>query len=272
MMFMDLLIISGRTIIAIALMFFLTKLLGKRQLSEMSLFGYISGISVGNIAAYIALENEDMWLLAVVSLCIWVLIVILLEKMTLKSKKLRKVIDSDRRLLISKGVILKEALEKEKVTVEELLEKLRDKDVFRVADLESVSMEANGDISIFLKAEHNPLTPSMIGFPIEKEEEPITLIVDGSYELDTMTRNGLDMNWVKKQLDKVKVSADNVFLAQYTKNKSITLHTMDHRTLEVQVSTEKDQNNANQAELEQIKKSLLQAIAIIEQQSNKSSG
>jgi len=57
-MIMDILLITGRTIIAIALMHFLTKLLGKRQLSEMSLFGYISGISVGNIAAYIALEQE----------------------------------------------------------------------------------------------------------------------------------------------------------------------------------------------------------------------
>lgn len=271
-MFMDILIISGRTIIAIALMFFLTKLLGKRQLSEMSLFGYISGISVGNIAAYIALENEDMWLLAVVSLCIWVLIVILLEKSTLKSKKLRKVIDSDRRVLVSKGIVLKEALEKEKITVEELLQKLRDKDVFRVADLESVSMEANGDISVFLKAEYNPLTPSMIGFPIEKEAEPLTIIIDGSYELDTMKRNGIDMNWAKKQLDKVKIAADQVFLAQYIKDKSITIHTMDHRTLEVKLDTQADQHNVNQTELEQIKKSLLQAIAIIEQQANKSSG
>jgi len=270
-MFTDILLISGRTIIAIALMFFLTKLLGKRQLSEMSLFGYISGISVGNIAAYIALEQDNMWLLAAVSLCIWVLIVILLEKSTLKSKMLRKAIDSDRRVLVSKGIVLKEALEKEKITVEELLEKLRDKDVFRVADLESVSMEANGDISIFLKAEHNPLTPSMIGFPIEKEEEPITIIVDGSYELDAMKRNGLDMNWAKKHLDKIKISADQVFLAQYTKNKSITVHTMDHRTLEIKLEQE-NQNNANQTELEQIKKSLLQAIAIIEQQANKPSG
>ncbi|WP_251668927.1 DUF421 domain-containing protein [Paenibacillus camelliae] len=271
MMFMDILLISGRTIIAIALMFFLTKLLGKRQLSEMSLFGYISGISVGNIAAYIALEKNEMWLLASVSLCIWVLIVIILEKFTLKSKKMRKVVDGDRRILISNGNVIKEALRKENMTVEELLEKLRDKDVFRIADVEMVSMEPNGEISIFLKAEHNPLTPSMIGYPIEKEEEPITIIIDGSYEFDAMKNNGLDQNWVEKQLAKVSVAPNQVFIAQYTKDKSLSIHTMDQRTLEVNL--EKQQNNAlNKTEMEQIKKSLLQAIAIIEQQTNKPSG
>lgn len=269
-MFIEILMVMGKTIIAITLMFVLTKMLGKRQLSEMSLFGYISGISVGNIAAYIALEADKLWIFGIVSLILWVLITIILERSTLKSKKLRKIIDSDRRVLVSNGVVLRDALKKEELTVEELLEALREKDVYRIADLESASIEANGDISVFLKAEHMPLTPSMIGYPVEKEQEPITLIVDGSAELDTMKRNGLDMNWLQKQLAKANVALDQVFIAQYTKDKSVTIHTMDSQTLEVKLEKDGDQTKLTQNELAIMKKSLLQALAIIEQQANSS--
>lgn len=269
-MFIEIMMVIGKTIIAITLMFILTKISGKRQLSEMSLFGYISGISVGNIAAYIALEADKLWIFGIVSLIVWVLITLFLEKSTLKSKKLRKIIDSDRRVLVANGVVLRDELKKEELTVEELLEALREKDVYRIADLESASIEANGDISVFLKAEHMPLTPSMIGYPVEKEKEPITLIVDGSAELDTMKRNGLDMNWLEKQLAKANVTLDQVFVAQYIKDKSVSIHTMDSQTLEVKLEKENSETQLSQSELVIMKKSLLQALAIIEQQAKSS--
>lgn len=267
----DLFLITGRTLISIALMFVLTKLLGKRQLSEISLFGYISGISIGNIAAYIALENEDMWMFGILSLCLWVLVTILLEYSTLKSKKLRGYIDSDRRLLIKNGIVLKEALAKEKMTVEELLEQLRDKDVHRIADIENASIEANGQVSVLLKAQHMPLTPATIGLTVERESEPITLVIDGSAELDTLKSSGVDLNWLNKQLAKINMKVEEVFIAQYIKDKELTIHTLDNHFFEIKLSEENSQNQLSAAQLEQLKKSLLQAVALLEQQTTKSS-
>jgi len=268
----DILAIIGRTLIAIASMYFLTKLLGKRQLSEISLFGYISGISIGNIAAYIALENEDLWLLGIISLSIWVFVTIILEKLTLKSKKLRSYIDSSRRHLVKNGVVLKEAMAKENMTAEELLEQLRDKDVHRIADIETASIEANGQVSVLLKAQHTPLTPAMLGIQLENEKEPLTLVIDGSIELETMKSNGIDQNWLKKHLDQVNVQIQDVFIAQYMPNKEITLHTLDHRTIVINLQDESEsQNGLSNSQLEQLKKSLLQAIALLEQQTKKNS-
>jgi uncharacterized membrane protein YcaP (DUF421 family) len=269
-MMTEILLITGRTLIAIVSMFFLTKLLGKRQLSEISLFGYISGISIGNIAAYIALENEKVWLLGIISLCLWVLITVLLERLTLKSKKLRGYVDGDRRLLIKNGIVLKEAMAKEKMTVDELLEQLRDRDVYRIADIENASIEANGQVSVLLKAQHLPLTPAMLGLPVESEYEPITVITDGSAELETMKSKGIDLTWLNKQLATENLKIEDVFIAQYIRDSELSIHTLDHRTITIKLKDDSKSNQLSIVQLDQLKKSLLHAIALIEQQTKKS--
>lgn len=261
--------LTYRTLIALLVMFILTKMLGKRQLSEISLFGYISGISIGNIAAYIAMEDDKLWSLGIIALIIWVGITMLLEYWTLKSKKARNVIDSNRRMLIANGIVLKEALYKERYTVEELLQRLRNKDVYKISDVESASIEANGDISVFLKQDYNPLTPNMLGMRIEPEKEPITLIVDGSMELDTMRHNGISEVWLKEQLDTVNLKYEDVFIAQYTIDQSISLFTLDNRAIEVNLQSEQ---LTEQTKLEDIKRGLLQTIAYLEQQAKKRQG
>ncbi|HIW33648.1 MAG TPA: DUF421 domain-containing protein [Candidatus Paenibacillus intestinavium] len=262
--------LTYRTLIALLVMFTLTKMLGKRQLSEISLFGYISGISIGNLAAYIALENDRAWGLGIIALIIWVGVTMILEYWTLKSKKMRTAVDGSRRMLIANGIVLKEAMHKERYTVEELLERLRNKDIYKLSDVESASIEANGDISVFLKQDFNPLTPNMLGMKIATEKEPMTLIVDGSMELDTMRQNGITEVWLKKQLDTVNLKYDEVFIAQYTIDQSLSLYTLDHRTFEVNLQSEQQQ--AEQMNLEEIKQGLLQTIAYLEQLAKKKQG
>src|SRR5690606_20776996 len=127
----DILDVILHTLLAIVSMFLLTKMLGKRQLSEISLFGYVSGISIGNIAAYIVLEQDERYL-ALICLVVWVSVTYLLERMTLKSEKLRHIIDGKPTLLVENGVLYKEAFKKENFTIDEFLEQLHDHDVFHV--------------------------------------------------------------------------------------------------------------------------------------------
>ena len=136
--------------------------------------------------------------------------------------------------------------------------------------MESASIEANGDISVFLKQDFNPLTPNMLGMKIETEKEPMTLIVDGSMELDTMRHNGISEAWLKKQLDTVHLKYEDVFIAQYTIDQSLSLFTLDDRTFEVDLQNEQQQ--AEQMNLEEIKRGLLQTIAYLEQQAKKKQG
>lgn len=260
-----------RTFMAISFMFILTKMLGKRQLSEMSLFGYISGISIGNIAAYIALEQDENWWLAIIALVLWVLTAVALEYWTIKSKKVRDVVDGKRRMLIADGVVLREALHKERFTVDELLEQLREKDVFRLADVASASLEANGDVSVMLKQEYQPITASMLGYTVPQEKEPVTIISDGSYEFKMMQQNGIAEGWVKKHLKEQNLKVEDVFIAQLTVEQQLTLHTMDERTIEIDLQTD-EQKKSMQQQADQMKQALLQAVAYIEQLTKKQQG
>lgn len=256
--------LTYRTLIAITVMFLLTKMLGKRQLSEISLFGYISGVSIGDIAAFIALENHEYWILGILALILWVGVTVILELSTLKSKNMRNVVDSTRREIIAKGVVLKEALHKERFTIEELLSRLRSKEVYRLSDVESASIEANGEVSIFMKQEYSPLTPSMLGIPVKPEKEPVLLIVDGAVEKSTLRKIGMSEGWLNKQLATVNLKAEDVFIAQLAIGETLSLHTLDQRIVEIKLQSEEVETE--RAMLEHIKQSLIQTIAFLEQQ------
>ncbi|WFR60994.1 DUF421 domain-containing protein [Paenibacillus amylolyticus] len=144
-----------RTLSAVTMLFIITKILGKRQISELSLFEYITGITLGNLVGYISLDTDTKWYLGFLAVFVWVLVSAGAEYLTLKSKKLRDIVDGSSTILIENGALNEKALKKERLTIDEFLEQLRKKDVFRVADVEFAVMEQSGDISVMLKKSIN---------------------------------------------------------------------------------------------------------------------
>ncbi|WP_336772825.1 DUF421 domain-containing protein [Paenibacillus sp. MMO-58] len=206
--------VTLRTFLAILVLFLLTKLVGKRQISQLSFFEYITGISIGNLAAYVSLDLEANWYLGLISLGCWVLVSVGIEFLQLKSKKGRDLIDSKATVLIKGGKVLEDNLKKERLTSDELLEQLRKKDVFRVADVEFAIMEPSGDISVLLTRENQPLTPAHLGIKVAPEHEPQTVIMDGKILDEPLSTVGLNRRWLATELEKIGVSLDNVFIGQ----------------------------------------------------------
>lgn len=203
-----------RTLAAVLFLFLLTRLLGKRQISQLSFFEYITGITIGDLAASISLDLNSNWYLGVISLAVWVAVSLCIEYLQLKSKWARGIIDSSSTVLIKDGKVLEDNLKKEKLTNEELLEQLRKKSVFKAAEVEFAVMEPNGEINILLKKENLPLTPSMLGIKTAPEIEPQTVILDGVAMAEPLATIGRSMGWLKTELEKLGVSLDNVYLAQ----------------------------------------------------------
>lgn len=203
-----------RTLAAVVFLFILTRLLGKRQISQLSFFEYITGITIGDLAAVVSLELDGHWYLGVISLAVWVAVSLLIEFLQLKSKKARGIIDSSGTVLIKDGKVLEDNLKKEKLTNEELLEQLRKKSVFKAAEVEFAVMEPNGEINVLLKKENLPLTPAMLGIKVAPEVEPQTVILDGVAMLEPLATIGKNMAWLNTELNKLGVSLDNVYLGQ----------------------------------------------------------
>jgi uncharacterized membrane protein YcaP (DUF421 family) len=211
---MDWFDIIWRTVLAVVILFLMTKLLGKRQVSQLSLFEYITGITIGSIAAYVSLDAETEWYLGLISLSVWVAFSYGIEYLQLKSKKMRDFIDNKGTVLIQGGKILQENLKKERLTTDELMEQLRKKAAFKVADVEFAIMEPSGDINILLTKENQPLTPKDLGLAPAPEREPQTVIMDGKLMEDALRKSGYNLNWLNKELQQLGVEFSEVFLAQ----------------------------------------------------------
>ncbi|AZK47712.1 DUF421 domain-containing protein [Paenibacillus lentus] len=203
-----------RTLVSVVVLFFLTRMLGKRQVSQLSLFEYITGITIGSIAAYISLDVDTDWYLGIIALVVWVLVSYGIEVLQLKSKRARAWIDSKSTVLIKDGKILEDNLKKEKLTNEELLEQLRKKNVFKAAEVEFAVIEPSGEVNVLLKSEYQPITPSHLGIKVAPEPESQAVILDGRVMDEPLSTLGLNRAWLDTELEKLGVSIDNVFLGQ----------------------------------------------------------
>ncbi|ASS68519.1 MULTISPECIES: DUF421 domain-containing protein [unclassified Paenibacillus] len=214
-----------RTLSSVVVMFIVAKLLGKRQISQLSLFEYITGISIGNIAGYISMDTETQWYLGFVAIGTWALISVGMEYATMKSRAIGGIVDGKGTVLIKNGSILEKNLFKEKLTLDELLEQLRKKSIFKVSEIEFAVMEKSGEINALLKKENQPLTPSMLGWKMSREPETQTVMMDGQVLQEPLQETGLDEDWLRHELSKLKVKPENVFLAQVDAKKQLTVQT-----------------------------------------------
>ncbi|WP_438495489.1 DUF421 domain-containing protein [Paenibacillus sp. IHBB 3054] len=203
-----------RTIFAVVVLFFLTKLLGKRQVSQLSFFEYITGITVGSLAAYISLDTDKTWHLGLIALIVWVAFSLGIEYLQIKSKKARDFIDFKSTVLIKDGKILEDNMKKERLTTDELLEELRKKDVFKLADVEFAIMESDGAINVLLTRENQALTPKDMGIKVAPEKEPQAVIMDGKILDEPLDTLNLSRGWLQGQLEKQGLTAENVYLGQ----------------------------------------------------------
>ncbi|WP_018752418.1 DUF421 domain-containing protein [Paenibacillus sanguinis] len=203
-----------RTLLAAVVLFIITRLLGKRQISQLSFFEYTTGITIGSLAAYISLDVDVEWYIGLVAVGVWFLISISVEYVQLKSKRFRSWIDSSSTVLIQDGKILEGNLKKERLTNEELLEQLRKKSIFKTAEVEFAVMEPDGQINALLKTEHQPLTPAQLGLKVPPEPEPQTIILSGNIMNEPMAALGLSHRWLNNELKKLGVSLEQVNLGQ----------------------------------------------------------
>ncbi|HZG61437.1 MAG TPA: DUF421 domain-containing protein [Anoxybacillus sp.] len=204
-------------------LFIITKLLGKKQLSKLSFFEYIVGITIGDIAGTLSLDGDINLTGGITSILIWSLFPIAISYISLKSKKFRDFVEGNSTVFIKNGKILEDNLKKEKYTVDELFEQLRKKNVFRVADVEFATLETNGELSVLLKRDKQPLAVGDV-FPNPAPiKEPQTVIMDGRILDEPLATMGLNRGWLKEELDKQGIAVENVFLAQVDSYGQVTV-------------------------------------------------
>ncbi|MEW9670716.1 DUF421 domain-containing protein [Ammoniphilus sp. 3BR4] len=204
-----------RSIVAFIVLFIFTRLIGKQQLSQLTVFEYLVGITIGSIASAMSIELEIQSMNGVIGMAVWALIPIGLALLGLKSPLMRKYIEGEPRVLIRNGRIVDHNLRRERIDLDQLLMLLRQKSIFAVADVEFAILEVNGQLSVMPKSNKRPLTASDIHLPVSSEPNSITLIKDGVINTEALMEAGMDKAWLTGKLREQGIKDEKeVFLAQ----------------------------------------------------------
>ncbi|WP_312756111.1 DUF421 domain-containing protein [Rummeliibacillus suwonensis] len=218
-----------RTTISFIVLLFLARILGKKQLSQLTFFNYITGITIGSIAAEIASQHETPFIDGLVSLIWWSILTLLSSLISLKSSKLRGIIDGDPTIVIKNGELSVQALKTSKLHMDDLLMLLREKSVFSIQDVHYAILETNGELSILKKPAEQSATKQDVKADVSIPPHiPIEVVNDGKIVQKTMEELNLTDEWLMKKLKKQNIQdLQDVFYAQLQPNGSLYICTRD---------------------------------------------
>lgn len=192
------------TIIGFVYLLFLTRLMGRKQIAQLTFFDYVTGISIGSIAAVVAVDQTLELDVLITSLTVWTLCMMITNFLTKSSVPARKIIDSHPVLVIHDGKILEEHLGRMQYNVDDLLMQLRIQNVFDPSEVELGIMEPNGELSIkkkpLLSAVINQDLNIMKPAPLASRFTGRQLIVDGMIVAKELEALGVSKQWLLDQL------------------------------------------------------------------------
>ena len=202
-----------KAMLALVVLFVLTKLEGSRQMSELSMFDYINSITIGSIAAELAIETDDFFV-PLIAMVTFGLGAMLLSWLSDKNINLRRFIEGRPYIIYQNGTLVYDNMKKNKIDINELLMMCREAGYFDLSELQSVILESNGKMSFLPKSQYRPTTPKDLGICTESAFLFANVILEGKLMEDNLRKTGRDKKWLLKQMEAQNIkSIEEVFLA-----------------------------------------------------------
>lgn len=217
--------ICFRTILVLVILFFITKMMGKKQISELNFFDYVVGITIGSIAADISLDIEKNMIAGIAALFIYGFISYIISFVSIKSILARRFFIGVPTVLVEKGKIIESGLKKSKIDVNDLLMVARENGYFNLDEIDYALMEVNGNISFLPKEKEKPVTKRDMKIKCSNEGLTVNAIIDSKYMANNMKAINKDKEWLDHEL---KVNGydnyDNILLATIDNNYKVTIY------------------------------------------------
>ncbi len=194
-----------RAVITFFTLLIFTRMLGKQQVGNLSFFDYINGITIGSMAASLATDLGTRAWLHFVGLATFVFIAFFMQIITIKSRRLSKIIDSEPTIVIQKGKILEENLAKMRVKKDELMVLLRQKGFFDITHAEYALLEPNGQLSVMPREDFRPITPGDYQLLTKKLQLMSEVVVDGQVLKQNLKERNKDEQWLKEEIKRLGV-------------------------------------------------------------------
>lgn len=219
------------SLLSIVVMLAIAKLIGNKQISELNMFDYINGITVGSIAAEMSVSQEPREvLIAFVAMVVYGLVIFLFSILTIKSVKCRRFLGGRTYLLIENGKIFQKNLLKARLDVNDLLTKARVNGYFDISQINYAIMENNGEISFLPKSEYRPVNSTDLDLKKMPAYEylNVNVIIDGKILYKNLAEVGLDENWLLTELKSRGLKVNEIFLASVTQDNTLIIYKYQH--------------------------------------------
>ena len=201
-----------RTIILYLVMILSVRLMGKRQIGQMEASEFVVAMLVADLASVPMQDNAVPLLSGVVPLLTVVGMELILSFLVLKSVRVRKLLCGKPVILIDNGKILQDNLRKTRLTMDELMSHLRQKDVLDLEAVQYVILETDGNLSVFPYPEQKPPSAADAKITVKKLNLPVTIINDGVLSQEDLRRAGKNMAWLRKTLGKHRARQETTLL------------------------------------------------------------
>ena len=202
-----------RGLLSLITLFLVTKLIGKKQVSQLSLFDYVIGISIGNFAAEMTINLESEELYGIIAVLLFGGIAYLVSVGTMKSIKLRRFFMGSPTILIEQRKILQDNFYKVKYDINDMLEQCRVNGYFDISEIDYAIVEANGELSILAKSEYLPVNRNDMKLKVSKNGLCANVIIDGKVMYNNLKKINKDEKWLNKELKLKGKDISDIILA-----------------------------------------------------------
>lgn len=215
------------SLLSVAAMFVIAKIMGHKQVSQLDFFDYVSGITIGSIAAELATELEKP-LNPLIAIVVYGAATILLSKITSLFPKTRKYINGTPTIVMNNGKLYRKNMKKAKLDLSEFMVMCRQQGYFNLSDIQTAVFEFNGKLSVLPVSKKRPANPEDLNLSPAPEYIQTEVIMDGRILDENLKRMGLDDKWLHKQLiTQGYRNPQEVFLALCDDNNHLTVFAME---------------------------------------------
>ncbi len=197
--------------------------MGKRQIGELQPSELVITILMSNIATLPIEDINIPMLMGIIPIFTLVCLDVFMSQLSMRSRRIRRFFSGTPKIIISNGAVDEEAMRKLRYTIDDLLESLREVQVFDIAEVQLAIVETTGKISVYQKKQHQPATAETLGIDIQSINPPKLIVADGEIIEHTLNYIGLDEQWLMKTLEKENCSIENVFILTCDENKQYHL-------------------------------------------------
>ncbi len=222
---MEVLKIIILSISSIITLFILTKIMGNREMAQLSMFDYINSITIGSIAAEMSTSLENSFVQPLTAMIVYATFITIIAYLANKSLKFRRFVSGKSLVLYENGELYRDNFKKTRLDLSEFLSQCRTNGYFNLSDLQSVILEPNGKLSFLPQSKKRPLTPEDMNISINSEKPVANVILDGVILKNNLKSTGNNEVWLNKEIKNQGINdVKDIFLATCDVDNNLTIY------------------------------------------------